>query len=105
MATLTVQRSTRAGVVANPQAASASDEFANDGTVEARVDNGSLASVNVTFVTTKTVDGLALTDLVVAVGAGVTKRIGPFPTDVYGTTTTITFSEFADVTVELNKIV
>lgn len=62
------------------------------------VDNGSGGSINVTIAITTTVDGLAVSNRVVAVGAGVRKKIGPFPRAHYGTTVTVTFSAVTTVT-------
>ena len=45
--------------------------------------NGSGGSINVTVQTAATVSGLAVTDQVVAVAAGATKLIGPFPPATY----------------------
>lgn len=50
----------------------------NTGTEVLMVINGSGGSINVTIQTQQTVNGLAIADRVVAVGAGVTKFIGSF---------------------------
>lgn len=55
----------------------------NDGRVCTHVKNGSGSSINVTVQTPGTVDGLAVSDLVVAVPAGQERMIGPFPPGVY----------------------
>jgi hypothetical protein len=61
--------------------------------------NGSGGSINVTIETIQTIDGLAVADRVVAVGAGVRKKIGPFPRTNYGSTVTVTFSDVTTVTI------
>ena len=50
----------------------------NDGKTYIEVANGSGDSINVTIDCPGSVDGFAVADLVVAVGAGVRKKIGPF---------------------------
>jgi|CXWL01.1.fsa_nt_gi hypothetical protein len=61
------------------------NEFVNDGACFLYVKNASGGSINVTTITQPTVDSLAVADLVVAVGAGVNKLIGPFPPSIYNT--------------------
>jgi hypothetical protein len=46
--------------------------------------NGGASSINVTVNSPLTVDGLSVGPLVVAVAAGVTKHIGPFPPSTFG---------------------
>lgn len=48
------------------------------------VTNGSGAPINVTAQTPQTVEGLAVSENIVAVPAGQTKVIGPFPAGTYG---------------------
>ena len=62
------------------------NEFTNDGRCALYVKNASGGSINVTVGTPGVVDGLAVADLVVAVGAGVNKLIGPFPAGIYNQT-------------------
>ena len=83
MALRTVQKPGVAGAVAQtPVAVAASDTFANDGHTILEVTNGGLASINVTITDQKSTGpegASAFTpNVVVAVAAGVTKRIGPF---------------------------
>lgn len=60
------------------------NKFANTGTEVLMVINGSGVSIDVTIQTQKTINGLAVSDRVVAVGAGVTKFIGNFqPLDLW----------------------
>lgn len=84
MAVLTVNEISRAGVSgALTAAAGGGDSFANDGRTYLDVNNGSGGSITVTFVTQQTIDGLAVADLAVAVGAGVRTKVGPFPPSIY----------------------
>ena len=53
------------------------------GDVRLLVTNASGGSINVTIQTAATEDGLAVAEQVVAVGAGVTKAIGPFRSATY----------------------
>ena len=55
----------------------------NDGRIILEVNNTSGGSLNVTVGTPGVVDGLAVADLVVAVAAGATRLIGPFPPAIY----------------------
>lgn len=88
MATLSVQNIVEAGLAnALASAAGGGDVFANpeDQTTFFMITNGGGGSINVTFtsqVTNAAVPGLgnvALSDRVVAVPAGATRMIGPFP--------------------------
>jgi hypothetical protein len=66
------------------------------------VANGSGGSINVTIDIVVSVDGQAVTDRVVAVGAGARKKIGPFPTNIYNDGNgdiLVTFSAVTSVTV------
>jgi hypothetical protein len=56
------------------------------GKVRLWVMNGSGGSINVTVQTPATVRGLDVSELVVAVAAGQTALLGPFPKDVFGRT-------------------
>jgi len=57
--------------------------FVNNGAEFLHVINGSGGSINVTLTTPATVDGLAIEDPVIAVGAGADAMIGPFNTSLY----------------------
>ena len=86
MATLTVQTINRAGielVAADQPADVAGDKLPNTGVEFIYVHNGGGGSINVTLDIQTTVDGQAVTDRVVAVGAGERKLIGPFPSGTY----------------------
>jgi hypothetical protein len=101
---LTVNSLTRAGIV-DALAAAGVDGHTVDNTAERmwiEVENGSGASINVTIDVVINVDGLAVTDRVVAVAAGVRKKIGPFPSNIYNDGNSdilVTFSAVTDVTI------
>lgn len=86
MATLTVLDVTRSGVVATPAAVAAGgDQFLNDGkTLVGCYNDHATVNRTFTFVTQKTVDGLAVSDLAVSVTpANDLKFVGPFPVEIY----------------------
>lgn len=85
MATLTVNTITRDGVLyAVVAAAAAGDAFANDGrTLVALYNNHGTASRTVSFDIQKTVDDQDPPSITVAVAAGETRLVGPFPTGIY----------------------
>ena len=83
MALITVQQIVSAGLPPELTAVNAEDTFANTGKEYIEVLNGSADSIEVTITTPRTVDSLAVAERVVSVGAGVTKKIGPFPTRTY----------------------
>jgi len=68
----------------------------NDGNVFIEAVSSDAGSQNVTIETPGVVDGLAVADLVVAVPAGATRLIGPFPTSIYNQ---VDGSLFVDVSV------
>lgn len=84
---LTVHQARRTGlsITDNDVTSSASDTyiFPNDGRTCIAAANASGGSGNVVVVTPNTVDGLAITDLTVAVADSKQTVIGPFPKDVY----------------------
>lgn len=83
--TITVQTISRSGLAPTYAAADSvnGQQFYNDESTFLHVKNGGGGSINVTLNTPGTVDGLAVGDLVVAVGAGAEKMIGPFPPGIY----------------------
>ena len=103
MATLAVSTVSRTGVdIAGVAAGAGGDEFANDGYTFFKVTNGSGGSINVTVDCVATVDGLAVTDRVVAVAAGASKMIGPFSPSQYNNgngRVAVTYSAVTTVTV------
>jgi hypothetical protein len=85
MALLTVATIGRAGVDVVGAAATAvtGDTLPNTGVEFVEIKNGSGAPINVTIDYVATADGNAVVDPVVAVGAGVTKAMGPFAPNLY----------------------
>ena len=67
------------------QAAASGDYLQNTGFELLFIYNGGMSSINLTidFPDTALIDGVAPTPPVVAVGAGIYKILGPFPTDIY----------------------
>ncbi len=108
MATLTLNVVARAGVtVSLASAAVGGDEFVNTGQEFFMITNGG-GSINVTISTPNSVDGNAIADLVVVVGAGVTMFIGPFPKGTYNDSANkvqITYSGVTTVTVGVFRVV
>lgn len=108
MAVLTVNEISRAGVSgALTAAAGGGDSFANDGRTYLDINNGSGGSITVTFVTQQTVDGLAVADLAVAVGAGVRTKVGPFPPGIYNDVNgrvQVTYSGVTSLTVNAFRV-
>lgn len=87
MATLTKQDIVRAGLAASYAAcAGGGDKFTNTGVEVIHIKNASVGSIDVTIDTPATVDGLAVAQRTVAVGAGAEKFIGPFPPSTYNDT-------------------
>lgn len=106
MAALTTLNGGRAGVdIAGVAAASGGDTFTNTGKEILIVKNGDSSSHNVTITTSVTVDGNAVADPVVAVGAGVTKSIGPFPRWIFGSTVSVAYSSVTSTTVAVLSVV
>lgn len=106
---LTPITTSRSGVALAYTAAIADGHsFANSGQdVVLFVKNGSGAPVNVTVDIPKVVDGVAMTDLVVAVAAGATRIIGPFPKGLYnqsGNVVHVDYSATASVEVAAVKL-
>ena len=57
--------------------------FSNDGATFLHVKNGAASTMTITVQSQITVDGLAVADLAVEVGASEERFIGPFPTTTY----------------------
>lgn len=109
MALLTLQRISRSGLTPSfVAAAGGGDTFQNDGKLTFfYVKNGGGGSINATFVTQRAIRGLAIADLVVAVGAGSEEVVGPFPSSDYNDTSnlvTVNYSGVTTVTVAAFKI-
>ena len=85
--------------------ATTEDTFANTGREFAEVLNGSESPVVVTFVTPRTVSGLAVEDREITIPAGERRMIGPFPPGVYsvggvsGGEVSITYDSITTVTI------
>lgn len=62
---------------------SGSNAFVNEGKTFIHIKNGSGASMTATFLTPATVANLAVADLVVTVGAGAEKMVGPFEPGIF----------------------
>ena len=81
---LTVVEITRAGVLIDAAmrapTATHGDKVPNDGRTVLRVKNASASPITVTVDTPGTVDGQAIADLALTVGAGEDRLFGPFST-------------------------
>jgi len=71
----------------------------NNGRVALYAKNDSLADIDVTVVTAKTIDGLALGDRIVTVPAGKERIIKLDSPELTGSVATVTFEAVADLTV------
>lgn len=105
---ITYEQIVRTGLESVGQAAVADgNKFSNDGRMFLRVLNEDASSINVTIQTPVTVDGLAVTDLVVAVPAGEARDIGPFPPAIYNQTDGMVYVDYSavtDITVTLFRL-
>ncbi len=103
MATLTVVSAVVTGAVYTPVAAAAGgDVFPNDGNTRLLVINGGGGSINVVATPQNTVNGLTLSAVTVAVAAGASKVIGPFPPQYFNNSSgqvVLTYSGVTSVTV------
>ena len=97
---LMVQQIARLGLNPTYSAADGSNQnaFANDGRTFLHVKNGGGSSINVTIDTPGTVDGLAVTNLVVAVPNAGERIIGPFPANVYNQSDGMAYVDWSAVT-------
>lgn len=98
---LTVQEISRTGLAANHAAAAADgNSFINTGREFLHVKNGLTACV-VTVRTARTVDGQAVTNRTVTVGASEERMIGPFPPSLFnqkGSAGDVVYVDYDDVT-------
>jgi hypothetical protein len=104
MALLTVQKSkaNTALVTAYGTAAAGGDTFANDGATSLYVKNGGASVCNVTIASPVKCSHGSNHDVIVAVAAGQTIQIGPFPQNRFNNDTgliTVTYSQVTTVTV------
>jgi hypothetical protein len=109
MAVLTVSTLSRAGLVTSGGAAAGAggDTFTNDGQTVLLVVNGSGSSINITLAIAQLVDGQTPASRVVAVAAGASTLIGPFPRAVYNAadgTMPIAYSAVTTVTVKVFSV-
>lgn len=110
MAVLTAQSVSQSGLTEAFSAVSASDTFANDGTVVLHVKNAGGSSDTVTVASAKVCDQGSTHNIVVSVGATTgDKMIGPFETSRFNDPTTglvtVTHSFTTSVTVALIRVV
>ncbi len=107
---LTAQSIARAGIIHTFAAVDQpnGNQFLNvDERAFLYVKNGGGGAVNVTVPTPVTVDGLAVADLVVNIGAGVNKLIGPFPRQYYNQTDGMVYIDYdtgASVTIAVIRL-
>lgn len=96
----TVLQIARTGLTAAYTAADGSNQnaFVNDGRTYLHVKNGGGGAITVTIDTPGVVDGLAVGNLAVSVGAGVEKVLGPFPTNIYNQSDGKVYVDWSGVT-------
>lgn len=105
MAAITVQQIALAGLTPSAAAAASGggDTFVNNGLTFLEVTNGGGSSINVTVAGAQACSQGSTHDNVVAVGAGATKLIGPFPASRFNNPATgaasVTYSSATSVTV------
>jgi hypothetical protein len=100
MAALTVQKLSLTGLnVATASAGAGGDTFTNDGKTVLEVTNGSGGSINVTVDSTRPCSYGADHNVVVAVPAAGSRRIGPFPVARFGDPVSVAYSDVTTVTV------
>lgn len=109
MATLAVQASSPSGITPDYNAAGAGgDEFVNDGSTKILVKNGGGVSINVTVDSQGPCNQGFDHDLVVAVGAGAEKEIGPFDRSRFNDANgkvQLTYSGITTVTISVVSVV
>lgn len=105
MAALSTQNIIRGGLQASYTAVAASHTYTNDTDYRTffHIVNGA-TPMTVTIVTSQTVDGLAVSDRTVSVGASEEHFIGPFGTTAYGSTVTVQFSDTTDGTMAVLRV-
>jgi len=84
---LTVQEVNRTGLEPTYVAGDATNDHSFDNATQAvivHVKNGGGAGITATFITSKTIDGLAVGDLAISIPAGEERFVGPFRNDLYG---------------------
>jgi len=108
MALLATQHVSRAAPLTNKSfanCAAGGDTFSSGDDVFLEVKNTDAAPVTVTVVTPGNVDGLAVADFTFTVAAttGLTE-VGPFPSDEFGKTASITYSAVTALTIAVKKM-
>ena len=108
MATLSVQTIVLGGTAPSYAAAGAGgDEFVNSGREFLHIKNGGVGSIDVTINSQRPCDQGYDHDVVVAVGAGAEKMIGPFPKSRFDDANgkvQITYSGVSSVTVAVLQV-
>lgn len=96
---LTVQQIARTGIVPSYAAANvAGNSLANSGKEFLHIKNGAVSSITVTIETPGTVDGQAVADRTVTIGAGAEKMIGPFPPQTYNQDSGEVYVDYSAIT-------
>jgi len=107
MALLTVQQVTATGtVITFVSAAAGGDTFSNDGKTELEVVNGGASTITLTIVAQNACNQGTLHDGGGTIGAGVTKRFGPFDRQRFNDSSGLvhaTYSAVTSVTVAATK--
>lgn len=109
---LTVQTTDRDGLTTSYTAGDAANghDWINTQKEIIHIKNDGGVGITATFITQQTVDGLAVADKAVSVGAGVHMFIGPFSNDIYGLTSgsdklvQVDLDTAASVTVAVMKV-
>lgn len=105
MAVLTVKQISLTGLNPAPAAAAAGgDSFANNGKTYLYVNNGGGGQITATIDAVSNCNFGFDHDAAVAVPAGETRLIGPFPTNRFGPTCGVTYSGVTSVTVEARSL-
>ncbi len=105
MAALTVESMSRSGLEPTHTAINAGgDTFINDGKKTFIYLRNGATALTLTIVTPATVDGLAVADRTVSIGTNEDHIIGPWPTDQYGNTVSLTYSDATDGTMAVVRL-
>jgi hypothetical protein len=104
MATLSVQNAARsANDLTLSTATDGGDDFVSTGVEKLLVVSSSASTVTMTVPVTQTVDGEAVDDKTIDIGAGETALLGPWPRNIYGDSENkVSFSfggDYADIDV------
>ena len=100
MATLTVQEVSLTGDdITTSAAAGGGDRVSNDGKISLKVVNGHSGAQTVTIARNRKCNQGFQHDVAIAVGAGETAYIGPFPRDEFASIIDITYSGVTSLTI------